>query len=147
MRIALTFFLLIFSHISLSQQAVATTFKDPNCGCCGKWIDHIQQAGFISQEHNTRNMSQVKNRLAIPKALYSCHSSEINGYVFEGHIPAAVIKQFLAKPPKSAKGLAVPNMPIGSPGMEVAGRANQDYTVYMFFKDGSYKPYTTISGQ
>lgn len=147
MRILYAIFVLLVSSNVAAQQALATTYKDPQCGCCTKWVEHIEQAGFLANAKNSPNMSAVKQYLMVPKDLYSCHSSTINGYVFEGHIPASVVQKFLANPPENALGLSVPAMPIGSPGMEVAGRKGDDYTVYVFDKNGSYKPYQNIVGK
>lgn len=98
-------------------------YKSPTCSCCSKWIEHLQQAGFRVEAHNESEMSQVKTRLGVPEELASCHTALINGYVIEGHVPADDIKQLLAKHPK-ARGLAVPGMPIGSPGMEMGTRVD-----------------------
>lgn len=147
MRTLYAIFLLSVSFNVAAQQDLATTYKDPECGCCTKWVEHIEQAGFLTNAKNSQNMSAVKQHLMVPKDLYSCHSSTINGYVFEGHIPADIVQKFLANPPKNALGLSVPAMPIGSPGMEVAGRKGDDYTVYVFDKNGSYKPYQSIAGK
>lgn len=147
MRILYAILVVLISSNVAAQQALATTYKDPNCGCCTKWIDHIEQAGFLSNAKNSRNMSAVKQHLMVPKDLYSCHSTTINGYVFEGHIPANVVQKFLANPPKDALGLSVPAMPMGSPGMEVAGRKGDDYTVYVFDQKGNYKAYQHIKAK
>ena len=106
--------------------------KSPYCGCCGGWSKYMEANGFKVTEKLHDNMNAVKSRLGLNNPnLYSCHTAEIDGYVFEGHIPAEDIKAFLDDPPKEAKGLTVPDMPIGSPGME-HGEERDSYTVYAF---------------
>lgn len=93
--------------------------KSPYCGCCGEWTKHMEENGFTVEEKLHDDMNAIKRDLGIKnEQLYSCHTAEINGYVFEGHIPAEDIKAFLENPPRNAKGLTVPGMPMGSPGME-----------------------------
>lgn len=98
-------------------------YKSATCSCCSKWVEHLKQAGLRVEVHNESAMRSIKDRLGVPEALASCHTGVINGYVIEGHVPADDIKQLLAKRPK-AKGLAVPGMPIGSPGMEMGARVD-----------------------
>lgn len=104
--------------------------KDPNCGCCGAWIDHIKANGFIADIVNSDDMAAVKAKLGVPDDLASCHTAEIDGYVLEGHVPAAAVKRLLAERP-AALGLAVPGMPLGSPGMEVGGR-EETFEIVLF---------------
>ena len=112
----------------LPKMAVA---KDPNCGCCSGWVDHIRAAGFTVEVVETSEMNRVKARLGVPPDLASCHTAEIAGYVLEGHVPADAVKRLLQEKPR-AKGLAVPGMPIGSPGMEVEGAEAETYEVVLF---------------
>lgn len=105
--------------------------KDPNCGCCAGWVKHVRAGGFTVEVRETANMEQVKARLGIPEALASCHTAEIDGYLVEGHVPAAEIARLLAERPR-ALGLAVPDMPVGSPGMEVPGTKPDTYDVVLF---------------
>ncbi|WP_230533349.1 DUF411 domain-containing protein [Microvirga roseola] len=109
--------------------------KDPNCGCCSAWVDHIRAAGFPVDVVESPEMNRVKARFGVPQALASCHTAEIGGYVIEGHVPADSIKRLLAEKPK-AKGLAVPGMPVGSPGMDVAGVEPDTYEVMLFGPEG-----------
>ncbi|MBA1158846.1 DUF411 domain-containing protein [Microvirga mediterraneensis] len=109
--------------------------KDPNCGCCGGWVDHLKAAGFPVEVVTTPQVNRVKVRLGVPDDLASCHTAEVGGYVIEGHVPADAIKRLLAEKPQ-AKGLAVPGMPVGSPGMEVTGVANDTYDVVLFGSSG-----------
>jgi hypothetical protein len=105
--------------------------KDPNCGCCGGWVDHVKASGFPVEVVTTLQVNRVKTRLGVPDDLASCHTAEVAGYVIEGHVPADAIKRLLAERPQ-AKGLAVPGMPVGSPGMEVEGVENDTYEVVLF---------------
>jgi len=110
-----------------------TVHRDPDCGCCGGWIAHLQGAGFAPTVVATRDLEAVRQRLGVPAALASCHTAEVEGYVVEGHVPASAIRRLLAQRPQ-AKGVAVPGMPIGSPGME--GGAPQTYEVVLFGPQG-----------
>jgi len=117
-----------------AQPKVVVT-KDPNCGCCGGWVDHMRAAGFPVDVVATPEVNRIKARLGVPHDLASCHTAEVGGYVIEGHVPADAIKRLLAEKPQ-AKGLAVPGMPIGSPGMEVEGVAPDTYEVVLFGSSG-----------
>ena len=116
-------------------------YKSPSCGCCVKWIDHLRQAGFTVEARNEAQMSLVKSKLGVSEAVASCHTATVNGYVIEGHVPADDIRQLLAKRPK-AIGIAVPGMPIGSPGMEVDDRV-EPYQTLLFDAEGK----TTVFNQ
>ncbi|MEZ0167442.1 DUF411 domain-containing protein [Microvirga sp. TS319] len=109
--------------------------KDPNCGCCSGWVVHMEAAGFPMEVVTTPHVDQVKVRLGVPEALASCHTAEVEGYVIEGHVPADAVKRLLAERPR-AKGLAVPGMPMGSPGMEMAGTEPDTYDVILFGPSG-----------
>jgi hypothetical protein len=108
--------------------------KDPNCGCCNGWITHLEQAGFAVAAIETSRLNAVKARLGVPPELASCHTAELGDYVIEGHVPAAAIERLLAERPR-AKGLAVPGMPVGSPGME--GGEPEVYEVMLFGPEGT----------
>ncbi|MDX1490005.1 MAG: DUF411 domain-containing protein [Pseudohongiellaceae bacterium] len=111
--------------------------KSPTCMCCSGWVDHAQENGFTAQISHPADLNGAKLRLGIKPEYQSCHTAVSNeGYVFEGHIPAKLVQQFLANPPADALGLAVPGMPVGSPGMEV-GDQFQAYDVLVLNKDGS----------
>ena len=105
--------------------------KDPGCGCCEEWVEHVRGAGFTLAVMETDDLRAIKARRRVPPTLASCHTAEIDGYVIEGHVPAAEIVRLLAERPH-AIGLAVPDMPIGSPGMEVAGVEPETYDVVLF---------------
>jgi len=110
-----------------------TVYKDPNCGCCRNWIAHLIKNGYRVNAKDTPDMDQIKTTLGVPTALHSCHTAIVAGYLIEGHVPAADIDRLLATKPK-VKGLAVPGMPMGSPGME--GGAKQHYQVMAFDRTG-----------
>lgn len=108
-----------------------TVTRDPNCGCCGNWVAHVKAAGFPVEVIEIDDVAPLKAKLGVPDALTSCHTAEIGGYVVEGHVPAEAIKRLLTERPK-ATGLAVPGMPVGSPGMEIRGQAPDAYEVVIF---------------
>ena len=118
--------------------------KDPNCGCCTGWIAHVRAAGFLVEVIESSEISRLKTRLGVPQDLASCHTAEIGGYVVEGHVPPAVIKRLLTERP-DAKGLAVPGMPVGSPGMEVEGMEPDTYEVVLFGPSGE-RTYARFTG-
>lgn len=105
--------------------------KDPSCGCCSSWVRHLGSAGFDTRVHELNDLEPLKRRLGIPAALESCHTAEIDGFVIEGHVPASAIRRLLTERP-AAIGLAVPGMPIGSPGMEIPGTPDETYEVVLF---------------
>ena len=119
---------------SAAHAATLTVHKSASCGCCSKWVEHVQKHGFAVKVVNVDDIMAVKAKAGIPDRLASCHTSKIGGYVIEGHVPAADIKKLLAGKPK-AKGLALPGMPMGSPGME-HGDHKQPYSTVLVAKDG-----------
>jgi hypothetical protein len=116
---------------SLAAGPTVIVSKDPNCGCCNDWVEHLRQAGFTVEVRDVSDINRVKVRLGVPADLAACHTAEVAGYVIEGHVPAAALHRFLAEKPK-AKGLAVKGMPVGSPGMEVPGSEPEEYEVVLF---------------
>ena len=108
-----------------------TVTKDPTCGCCSGWVEHIKAAGFPVEVIESTDLNRLKARLGVPRHLASCHTAEVDSYVVEGHVPPAAIKRLVAERPPG-KGLAVPGMPVGSPGMEVEGTAPEPYEVILF---------------
>ncbi|AUC61065.1 CopG protein [Cyanobacterium sp. HL-69] len=111
-----------------------TVYRSPSCGCCGQWISHIEKHGFEVKDIKTDDMETIKRQNNLPSELASCHTAIIDGYVMEGHIPADDIKRFLSQK-STMKGLAVPNMPIGSPGME-SNNIKQPFAVLSFNNQG-----------
>jgi hypothetical protein len=108
-------------------------WKTPTCGCCTMWVDHMRAAGFRPTVHDMNDVSPIKRKLGVPTALESCHTAVVGGYTIEGHVPADVVRQALKERPKIA-GLAVPGMPMGSPGME--GPRKDPYNVVAFEHNG-----------
>lgn len=125
----------------LTQQTVAAdivVYKSPTCGCCSKWVDHMEKAGFSVDVENLRDVGPIKRELGVPGRMQSCHTAQVGDYFVEGHVPADLVKRLLADKP-DIKGLTVPGMPMGSPGME--GPRKDPYDVIAVGKDGGYRVY------
>ncbi|WP_082486084.1 MULTISPECIES: DUF411 domain-containing protein [unclassified Acidovorax] len=139
--------LLVAGALPLATPAAAPTplevWKDPNCGCCQDWLDHMQAHGFAVKVHDTGN-NAVRARLGLPPRLGSCHTALVGGYVVEGHVPASDVRALLQQKPK-ALGLAVPGMPVGSPGMDGAAYGNRrdPYDVLLVLRDGSTRVFNS----
>ncbi len=122
----------------------ATVYKDANCGCCKEWVGYAEGHGLNATAQNVEDVSLFKERYSVPQQMRSCHTTvTTDGYVFEGHVPAKYMAQFLKNPPSDAIGLAVPSMPVGSPGMEYQDKF-MPYKVMQLNKDGSTAIYATI---
>lgn len=119
--------------LALAAAPVIDVYKSESCGCCAAWVAHLQANGFVTRVTNVDNPSDYRERGGIPNELGSCHTGMIQGYAIEGHVPAAEIKRLLAQKPK-ARGLAVPGMPLGSPGME--GPRKDPYDVLLVHANG-----------
>jgi len=115
-------------------------YKSPTCGCCAKWVEHVNAAGFTSETTNLPDVSPIKTKHGVPAQLASCHTSLVGGYVIEGHVPAEDIRRLLRERPAIA-GLAAPGMPAGSPGMDVPN--SPPYQVLSFDKQGRTKVFAT----
>jgi len=113
-----------------------TVYKDPSCGCCTKWVSHLQANGFAPEVHDRPDVEALKAGLGVPAALRSCHTAVVGKYVIEGHVPASDVKRLIAEKPAGTAGLAVPGMPAGSPGMEMGARHDR-YDVVAFSAAGS----------
>jgi hypothetical protein len=109
-----------------------TVYRSPTCSCCGKWIEHVKSNHFAVKDIVSSDMDAIKEKYGIPDKLASCHTAIVDGYVIEGHVPAADIQKLLTSKP-NVVGLSAPGMPMGSPGMEMGG--SQDYDVVSFDKD------------
>lgn len=121
-----------------ADEADITVYKSPTCGCCSKWIDHLEDNGLSVAVRDRQNMQPIKKEFGVDGQYQSCHTALIGGYVIEGHVPAADIKRLVSE--KTAiKGLAVPGMPMGSPGME--GPRTDNYSVLAIDQDGSASVY------
>lgn len=128
------------SAFAAAETPVVDVYKSPTCGCCGKWVDHLKANGFVVRSHDTDDVAQHKYRLGVPYGYGSCHTAEVNGYLVEGHVPARDIRRLLKEKPR-ARGLVVPAMPMGSPGMEQGSRKDH-YDVLLAKQDGSIQTYT-----
>ena len=130
--------MLLLPQVNMADTPEITVYKSASCGCCGKWVDHLRDQGFKVITHNREDMNQVKQSYGVEYKLRSCHTATVAGYVLEGHVPAEDIRRLLKEGP-SVTGLAVPGMPMGSPGME--GNYQDPYDVIAFNKDGQDKIY------
>ncbi len=122
-----------------SEAPAITVYKSPTCGCCGKWIDHLKANGFRVTTRDVADVNPYKQQYGVPRHLASCHTAVVEGYVIEGHVPADVVRRLLAERPKFS-GVAVPGMPIGSPGME-QGTRKDPYDVVAFDREGRVTVY------
>lgn len=121
------------------------TFKNASCGCCSSWVEHMHAAGFTMRVENVADIGQVKQVLGVPTQYGSCHTAHIGKYFIEGHVPAEDVKRLMALQ-LPARGLAVPGMPIGSPGMTSAIGAPEQYDVLLVALDGSVTVFSHHGG-
>ena len=119
--------------------------KSASCGCCGAWVDHMRAAGFAVEVRNADDLTPVKERVGVPYGKGSCHTAEIGGYFIEGHVPVADVRRLIAEKPK-AKGLVLPGMPTGSPGMESPDGRVEPYTVELVGRDGATTAFAEHAG-
>ena len=120
----------------LAQRGPAIqVYKDPTCGCCALWVEHLRKAGFTATVTDVEDMNAVKTKYGVPQRARSCHTAVVGDYVVEGHVPAADVQRLLKERPAVA-GLAVPGMPIGSPGMEMPNVKAQSFNTLSFTKQG-----------
>ena len=125
--------------------AAVRVYKDPTCGCCALWVEHLRKAGFVATVTDTGDMTSIKTKHGVPAKVRSCHTALVDGYVLEGHVPAEDVQRLLKQRP-AVVGIGVPGMPIGSPGMEVAGMRPQAYDVLAFDKSGGTKVFASHAG-
>ncbi len=122
----------------ISARPMLRVRKNPGCGCCDKWVDHMKELGFDATVVEDPNIYEYKQKLGVPGELVSCHTAEVDGYVLEGHVPGDLVQRMLREMPKIT-GLAVGGMPMGSPGME--GLRKDPYDVVAFTKNGDTMVY------
>jgi hypothetical protein len=138
--------LVSMSGASAQRQApmgpLVQVYKSPTCGCCANWVKHLQDNGFATRVVEMADLGDVKSRNNVPRPAQSCHTATVDGYVIEGHVPAADVMRLLKDRPP-VLGLAVPGMPIGSPGMEVPGVKPVAYDVMSFDRQGQLKVYAS----
>jgi hypothetical protein len=140
--------LLLVHPVASAAQASPTlrAFRAPGCGCCEGWAEHLRRAGFVVTLEDAPDLDAVRRAAGVPGDLAGCHTGLLgNHLVVEGHVPAVALRRFLAAP-GGWRGLAVPGMPAGSPGMEVPGVEPDAYTVFAFAADGRRAPFMTMSG-
>jgi hypothetical protein len=130
---------------SVNSETKLLVHKTATCGCCKKWIKHLEDNGFMADVQNHKNLAEIKETLGIKSEYRSCHTGvSKDGYIFEGHIPSQYVAQFLSEDHPDAIGLSVPGMPLGSPGMEVGDRF-MPYEVLLLNKDGSSEVYAEVN--
>jgi len=134
---------LITGHALKAQgtRPAVDVYKDPTCGCCVNWVAHLRKNGFTVKSTDVANIADVKTKYKVPNQARSCHTAVVDGLVIEGHVPAADVQRLLKERPVGIIGLAVPGMPVGSPGME--GANPQPYDVLAFDGAGRTKVYAT----
>ncbi|MBJ7404303.1 MAG: DUF411 domain-containing protein [Bradyrhizobium sp.] len=128
---------------AFGEETTITVHKDPNCGCCSGWVQHLRDSDFVVRIEETADLDRMRTRLGVPPDLAACHTAEIGGFLVEGHVPADAIRRLLLARP-NARGIAVPGMPVGSPGME--GARQQPYTVVLFGAEGR-RPFMRFIGK
>ena len=129
---------------NIDSQFDLMVHKTPTCGCCKKWVDHMEENGFSITTEDHQSLTMIKDDLQIQPKFRSCHTGvSQEGYFFEGHVPSKYVVQFLSESTPGAIGLSVPGMPLGSPGMEVDNRFTP-YDVLIHFQDGTSKVYAEI---
>ncbi|MGP5210059.1 DUF411 domain-containing protein [Psychrobacter alimentarius] len=134
----------VVNQSDLLNNVSATVYKDANCGCCKEWVSYAEDNGLSATAHDVEDLSLFKERYSVPQQMRSCHTTvTTDGFVFEGHVPAKYMAQFLENTPAQAIGLAVPSMPVGSPGMEFEGKF-MPYKVMQLNKDGTTEVYADI---
>lgn len=136
--IALSLGLGISFDASANDSMTIEVYKNPHCGCCGKWVKHLQDAGFTVHTHETNTPDAMRSKLGVPEKYAACHTAQVSGYAIEGHVPATDIKRLLKERPQ-AIGLAVPGMPAGSPGMEMQNPAH--YNTLLIGRNDDSKVY------
>lgn len=119
-------------------------YRSPTCTCCGKWLEHLKKNNFNVKDIVTEDIQAIKNKYGVSEAMASCHTAIVDGYVIEGHVPANDIMKLLKTRPKIA-GIAVPGMPIGTPGMEMGDRKDS-YNVMSFDQENHYENFSSYEG-
>jgi hypothetical protein len=133
---------LLPTGVAQATQTLIEVYKSATCGCCQQWVEHLRENGFTVKARDVANPSDYREKFGVPKDLGSCHTGLVAGYAIEGHVPAQDIKRLLAERPK-ARGLAVPGMPLGSPGME--GPRKDAYDVMLILADGTHKIFRHVN--
>ena len=140
-----------YPHIGVAaiQSQTVTVWKTPTCGCCKDWVIHLRKEGFNVVTNDVNDTAPVRQKLGLPAKFGSCHTAQVGGYVLEGHVPAQEVKRLLREKP-AAIGLAVPGMPVGSPGMEMKGEmlgVRDAFNVLLVTTDGNSRVYESYSAK
>ncbi len=136
----MTFAVILTFLATVAHATEITVYKSPTCGCCSEWVKHMEANGYSVISNNVEDLDAIKMILGVPEPFQSCHTAMVDGYIVEGHVPAADVTRMLAEKPK-ATGLAAPGMPAGAPGMEVG--SVDKYDVLLFKSDGSADVYSS----
>lgn len=128
--------------VGQQPQPTVEVYKSATCGCCSKWVEHLKNNGFTVRTTNREDLTELKASHHVPQRVRSCHTAVVSGYVVEGHVPASDVQKLIKERP-AILGLAVPGMPIGSPGMEMPGRGVQPFDVIAFDKDGQTRVFAS----
>ncbi len=131
---------------AVAQPLRVEVWRDPNCGCCAGWATHLREEGFAVEDRVIPSVAPIRRMLGTPANLLSCHAARVAGFALEGHVPALAIRRLLATRPEGVVGLAVPAMPVGSPGMEVPGQAPDIYDVIAWRLDGTQSAFMRFIG-
>ena len=134
MILGTTLALTSLGSFAAEQFSTIKVFKSPNCGCCSAWIKHLEGSGFVVESQNVTDINSYKTKANLPSGLTACHTAFVDGYAIEGHVPASDIRRMLTQKPE-IRGLAVPGMPMGSPGMDYGDRKDA-YQTISYTKDG-----------
>lgn len=127
---------------SVGDARVMTVYKSPSCGCCTDWVAYLEDHGYDITVEDVTSVTAIKEEQGIPRSMHSCHTAMIDGYLIEGHVPFEDIEWLLTEQPDVA-GIAVPGMPVGSPGMEVPGTPAQPYDVVAFDEGGTVEVFSS----
>lgn len=127
----------------LAANGSLQVWKTRGCGCCTGWVKHLEEAGFTASVSEVDDLPAVHRMFGVPEDLGSCHTAVLEGYALEGHVPVAAVQRLLAERP-AIRGLAVPGMPVGSPGMEMEGMKDDPYDVIAFSADGSRSVFMAV---
>ena len=139
--LSLSFSIKAEGEVKTVEPIVIEVYRSPSCGCCSKWIAHLKENQFDVKDHVTNDVQVIKDKYGVPEKMASCHTALVNGYVVEGHVPAADIKKLLKLKP-AVIGISVPGMPAGTPGMEMGGRKDP-YKVVSFDKEKKYQVFSS----
>lgn len=142
-KLMVVFILLGFTALNAyaEENMDIVVYRSPSCGCCGKWLAHLKENQFNVKDIVTDDVQAIKEKYGVPQQMSSCHTSIVNGYVIEGHVPASDIKKLLQLKPKVV-GISVPGMPSGTPGMEMGGRKDP-YKVVSFDKESHFQVFSS----